>query len=302
MRIHRVDFEVLESRLLLDASSFLKVAPIDLPIDVDEMHGPPFETPQAHGPRFPEPPAHGRPDVTPRFEQPPAHGPRFEEPPAHGRRVDACLSDDSPDIDVDPMIPDTDPAIDTQPLDSERPPFETPQAHGPRFPEPPAHGRPDETPRFEQPPAHGPRFEEPPAYGRREDACPSDDLPDIDIDPMIPDTDPAIDTQPLDKDRPPFETPLAHGPRFPEPPAHGRPDETPRFEQPPAHGPRFAGDANGDGLFNRRDVVLVLQAGKYGTGRFATFDQGDWNGDGLFDAMDIVVAMQRGPYGQHPDH
>ena len=60
-----------------------------------------------------------------------------------------------------------------------------------------------------------------------------------------------------------------------------------RFVPPP-------GDANRDGQFDRRDVILVLQMGKYLTGQPATFAEGDWNGDGWFDRLDIVTALQTG--------
>ena len=50
------------------------------------------------------------------------------------------------------------------------------------------------------------------------------------------------------------------------------------------------GDANMDGRFDRLDIILVLQAGKYLTGQPATFAEGDWNGDGRFDRLDIVAC------------
>ena len=223
MRFRCTAFESLENRLLLDAGGFPAAAPIEFPVDVDGVHGPPFETPQAHGPRFPEPPAFGRPDEIPRFENPPAHGSRFDEPPAHGR----------------------------------------PDGLGP-------------------------------SQDRPMDADPSDALPVVDH-PEQP------EEEPLQGRMPEAKTPPKYGPRFDDPPAHGPGDTSPRFESPPAHGPRqFAGDTNGDGMFDRKDIVQVLQAGKYGTGRFATFEQGDWNGDGVFDGTDIVVALQFGPYVRHP--
>jgi hypothetical protein len=57
-----------------------------------------------------------------------------------------------------------------------------------------------------------------------------------------------------------------------------------------------AGDSNRDGLFNQLDLVQVLQAGRYDTGQFATWQQGDWNGDGVFNNYDIVAALQAGTY------
>jgi hypothetical protein len=56
-----------------------------------------------------------------------------------------------------------------------------------------------------------------------------------------------------------------------------------------------AGDANNDRQFNQVDLILVLQAGTYLTGRPATWSQGDWNGDGVFNPLDIVVAQQTQP-------
>jgi hypothetical protein len=56
------------------------------------------------------------------------------------------------------------------------------------------------------------------------------------------------------------------------------------------------GDANGDGVFNQLDIQQVSQAGKYLTGRPATFAEGDWNGDGVFDQLDIVAALQAGRF------
>ncbi|MEZ6114991.1 MAG: hypothetical protein R3C28_00215 [Pirellulaceae bacterium] len=58
-------------------------------------------------------------------------------------------------------------------------------------------------------------------------------------------------------------------------------------------GNRFAGDANGDGVFNSSDLAFVFQAGRYESGESATFDQGDWNGDGAFDSADLVAVFQR---------
>ena len=58
------------------------------------------------------------------------------------------------------------------------------------------------------------------------------------------------------------------------------------------------GDANKDGRFDSLDLVAVLQAGKYGTGQPATWEEGDWNGDGVFDQLDIVAALQSGAFLQ----
>lgn len=59
-----------------------------------------------------------------------------------------------------------------------------------------------------------------------------------------------------------------------------------------------AGDANYDNQFDRDDIVLVLQAGKYQTGQPATFRHGDWNGDGVFDSADLQLALHEGNYGK----
>jgi hypothetical protein len=57
-----------------------------------------------------------------------------------------------------------------------------------------------------------------------------------------------------------------------------------------------AGDANGDGLFNSRDLVQVFQQGKYEVNEPADWLAGDWNLDGRFDTQDLVVAFQQGTY------
>jgi hypothetical protein len=59
---------------------------------------------------------------------------------------------------------------------------------------------------------------------------------------------------------------------------------------------RLAGDANEDGRFDQRDLVQVLEGGKYQTGRPATWREGDWNADGVFDRLDLVAALQSGSY------
>jgi hypothetical protein len=61
-----------------------------------------------------------------------------------------------------------------------------------------------------------------------------------------------------------------------------------------------AGDANRDREFDQRDIVLVLQGGKYLSGGAASWSEGDWNGDRLFDPRDIVAALQTGYYLQGP--
>jgi VCBS repeat-containing protein len=64
-------------------------------------------------------------------------------------------------------------------------------------------------------------------------------------------------------------------------------------------GPGFrprAGDANRDGLFDRWDLVLVLQGARYLSDASAAWEEGDWTGDGRFDSTDIVAALQTGDY------
>jgi hypothetical protein len=58
------------------------------------------------------------------------------------------------------------------------------------------------------------------------------------------------------------------------------------------------GDVNLDGLFDRLDLVLILQAGHYKDGQVANsgWATGDWNGDGEFDQLDILAALQAGSY------
>jgi hypothetical protein len=63
----------------------------------------------------------------------------------------------------------------------------------------------------------------------------------------------------------------------------------------------LAGDANGDGVFDRRDLVQVLQSARYGTSQRAGWSDGDWNLDGRFDQYDLVAALQSGHYGNHHD-
>jgi hypothetical protein len=56
------------------------------------------------------------------------------------------------------------------------------------------------------------------------------------------------------------------------------------------------GDANLDGVFDRLDLVEVLQGGKYLTRQDAVWGEGDWNADGQFDQLDLVAALQSGRY------
>lgn len=68
------------------------------------------------------------------------------------------------------------------------------------------------------------------------------------------------------------------------------------FNATPVQTPDVAGDANRDGVFDRFDILQVLQAGKYGTGEPADWLEGDWNGSGFFDQLDIVHALAAGEY------
>ncbi|MCA9147664.1 MAG: tandem-95 repeat protein [Planctomycetales bacterium] len=63
-------------------------------------------------------------------------------------------------------------------------------------------------------------------------------------------------------------------------------------------GSRPLGDANGDGLFNSSDLVMLFQIGEYedGIARNSTFADGDWNGDEEFNTADLVAAFQAGTY------
>jgi hypothetical protein len=61
---------------------------------------------------------------------------------------------------------------------------------------------------------------------------------------------------------------------------------------------RGAGDANLDGVFNSRDLVVIFQAGEY-EDRIpgnSTWSDGDWDGDGDFTSSDLVQAFQTGKY------
>ena len=58
------------------------------------------------------------------------------------------------------------------------------------------------------------------------------------------------------------------------------------------------GDANADGVFDSKDLVLVFQAGQYEDDNIAnsTWADGDWNCDGEFTTADLVAAFQAGRY------
>ncbi len=57
-----------------------------------------------------------------------------------------------------------------------------------------------------------------------------------------------------------------------------------------------AGDANRDCVFDQRDVVQMLERGKYGGDQPATWEEGDFNNDGVFNHLDIVAAFETGRY------
>ena len=54
------------------------------------------------------------------------------------------------------------------------------------------------------------------------------------------------------------------------------------------------GDANTDGHFDSRDLVIIFIAGQYedDESNNSTWETGDWNGDGEFDSADLVLAFQ----------
>jgi hypothetical protein len=47
---------------------------------------------------------------------------------------------------------------------------------------------------------------------------------------------------------------------------------------------------------DRLDPFEVLQAGKYETDERADWSQGDWNHDGVFNRLDLVTVLQQGHY------
>ena len=56
------------------------------------------------------------------------------------------------------------------------------------------------------------------------------------------------------------------------------------------------GDANLDVVFDSTDLIEVMAAGLYETGRLAEWASGDWNGDRKFDSGDLVRAFAEGRY------
>jgi hypothetical protein len=64
----------------------------------------------------------------------------------------------------------------------------------------------------------------------------------------------------------------------------------------------FVGDANLDGRFTTRDLVVVFQAGTYqdNVPNNSSWDDGDWTGDAEFTQLDLVEAFQHGGFEQGP--
>ena len=62
----------------------------------------------------------------------------------------------------------------------------------------------------------------------------------------------------------------------------------------------WMGDSNLSLEFNTSDFVGVFQAGKFETGREATWAEGDWTGDKLFNTSDFVLAFQQGGFEMGP--
>ncbi|MCA9148929.1 MAG: DUF839 domain-containing protein [Planctomycetales bacterium] len=73
-------------------------------------------------------------------------------------------------------------------------------------------------------------------------------------------------------------------------------DATVRITQDDLLMSHVPGDVNGDGFFSSRDLVSVLQAGKYRTSESASWFEGDWNGDGYFDESDFVFVLSAVSY------
>ena len=61
----------------------------------------------------------------------------------------------------------------------------------------------------------------------------------------------------------------------------------------PGSGSVLPGDANGDGVFDSSDLVLVFQSAEYEDDieDNSTFAEGDWNGDGDFTSSDIISCI-----------
>jgi hypothetical protein len=64
------------------------------------------------------------------------------------------------------------------------------------------------------------------------------------------------------------------------------------------------GDANLDGLFDSKDLVVIFQSAEYEDAipGNSTWGTGDWNADGDFTSLDLVVAFQDAGYEKGPRH
>ena len=62
------------------------------------------------------------------------------------------------------------------------------------------------------------------------------------------------------------------------------------------------GDANGDGIFDSSDLVILFESGEYEDGipDNSTFAEGDFNGDGDFTTADFILAFRYGAYVRGP--
>ena len=56
------------------------------------------------------------------------------------------------------------------------------------------------------------------------------------------------------------------------------------------------GDANHDRRFDSHDLVFVMTAGKFNTGKPASWEEGDWNADGVFDHDDLSDVFLNNNY------
>ena len=60
------------------------------------------------------------------------------------------------------------------------------------------------------------------------------------------------------------------------------------------------GDSNLDGQVDVFDAASMLAAGRFNTGRPASWDQGDFTYDGVLDTFDLVMVMAAGEFGRGP--
>lgn len=70
----------------------------------------------------------------------------------------------------------------------------------------------------------------------------------------------------------------------------------------PGEGTGRPGDFNGDGIFDRTDLVAAFFEGKYEDSEDgnSTFEDGDWNGDGDFTTADLVLVFTLGGFTSDP--